>query len=150
MSRVGEALYNERKRQGITINDVAHATNIRSLLLDALEKGDFGHLPKQGYVRGFVVSYATFLKLDVDEMVRLMERDYQYRETEEAALSKSRKTNRAAATTHEIPWKVAVWIFIVIAAVTIIYFASTALSKRESKITPAPLTSSQEEAETQD
>ncbi len=66
---VGESLKNAREAQGLSIKDIEDGTNIRASYLEAIEKGDYGALPSEVYVRGFIRNYANFLKLDAEAIV---------------------------------------------------------------------------------
>ncbi len=66
---IGDKLRTERERQKLTIQDIAKATSIRALYIEAIEKGEYNSLPGTVYAKGFIRNYATFLKLDADEAV---------------------------------------------------------------------------------
>lgn len=63
-SRVGEMLRRAREEKGLSIAEIANALCIRSTHLQALEQGSYAELPALVYARGFVRSYAEYLKLD--------------------------------------------------------------------------------------
>ncbi len=67
---VGVMLQSERERQRLTIQDVARATSIRVLYIEAIENGDYAALPAEVYTKGFVRNYANFLKMDADACVK--------------------------------------------------------------------------------
>jgi cytoskeleton protein RodZ len=60
----GELLKAERLKQDLKISDVAFALKLGNKIIQALEEGDPESLPAKTFVRGFVKSYAEFLKLD--------------------------------------------------------------------------------------
>lgn len=66
---VAMVLRNARILMGYDIDEVAHALNIRTAHLEALEDGDFAALPPLVYAQGFVAAYASFLQLDRAELV---------------------------------------------------------------------------------
>lgn len=68
MIKTGELLKKEREKQKIAIEDVAITTRINLKILVAIESGDLKSLPAPPFIRGFVKSYAKFLKID-EEMV---------------------------------------------------------------------------------
>jgi len=70
MATVAEQLRQAREAQGLSVHDVAAQTNIRTDHIRALDEGDYSVFPAPAYIRGFVRTYARFLKLDV---VRVME-----------------------------------------------------------------------------
>lgn len=69
MPEIGNSLREARIRKSLTIKDVEDATKIRSKYLEALEEDDYEVLPGPTYVKAFLRSYATFLKLDPDELL---------------------------------------------------------------------------------
>ena len=72
---VGAALRKARIRLGLTIDQAARDTRIRSDVLAALEDEDFGQLLGDVYVRGSLRSYAQYLGLSPDKVVALYARD---------------------------------------------------------------------------
>ena len=55
---LGDTLRREREKQGLTIKDIENETSIRSLYIEAIEKGDYDHLPSDVYTKGFIRNYA--------------------------------------------------------------------------------------------
>lgn len=64
MFEIGNSLREARDRQGLEYPQVELATKIRAKYLRALEDEQFGILPAQPYVKGFLRTYAEFLGLD--------------------------------------------------------------------------------------
>ncbi|CAB3392326.1 helix-turn-helix domain-containing protein [Kyrpidia spormannii] len=69
MEDVGQLLRKTREGRGLTLEEVAEATKIRSVYLEAIERGDLSALPPGVYARGFVRAYAEFLGLDGNEVL---------------------------------------------------------------------------------
>ncbi len=69
MSAIGNSLREARIRKGLTIKDVEAATKIRAKYLEALEEDDYEVLPGPTFVKAFLRTYASFLKLDPDELI---------------------------------------------------------------------------------
>ncbi len=67
---VGTLLAEERKRQGLTLNQVSDMLRIRQPYLEAIERGRIEELPGRTYALGFVRAYADYLRLDVGEIIR--------------------------------------------------------------------------------
>ena len=65
-----------REARNVDLRDVAARTKISLPYLRALEEDDFAALPQSVYTRGFVIEYAKFLRLDVDQVVRTWFRRY--------------------------------------------------------------------------
>lgn len=80
---VGSDLKSARESSGKKITDATKALRIAGAHLEALESGRYGDLPGAVYVHGFVRSYAGFLELDPDEMVRRAQLELQPREISE-------------------------------------------------------------------
>src|SRR2546425_11206050 len=73
MPTVAEQLRTSREAQGLTVYQVAEITKIRTDHVRALEEGNYETFAAPVYVRGFVRTYATLLKLDVPGMMSLLE-----------------------------------------------------------------------------
>lgn len=58
-----------RKRQGISIREAAEATKIRGEFLLSFENNSMEIPLPEVYVRGFLINYAKFLKLDADKII---------------------------------------------------------------------------------
>lgn len=67
---LGDILRGEREKKGLTIKDVEQGTSIRCLYIEAIEKGEYDVLPGEVYLKGFIRSYADYLKLDAAEMLQ--------------------------------------------------------------------------------
>ncbi len=75
MKELGEYLVQMREARGVTLETVAEATRINIVYLRALEEGNYDILPAEIYVRGFLISYAEFLGVDSNELLRRYESD---------------------------------------------------------------------------
>jgi cytoskeleton protein RodZ len=69
MESIGEFFRQVRETKGLTIDEVASKTRIRTDFVKALEDGNFAKLPDQVFARGFVRSYARSLGLDEDDAI---------------------------------------------------------------------------------
>jgi len=65
MSTVAEQLRQAREARHLTVQEVAEITKIRTDHLRALEEGNFNVFSAPVYIRGFVRTLSTMLKLDV-------------------------------------------------------------------------------------
>jgi len=68
-SPFGEHLKRERELRGVSLDEIAAATRIKTSFLEALENGRWDQLPGGAFNRGFVRATAHFLGLDEDGMV---------------------------------------------------------------------------------
>lgn len=76
---IGKLLQNAREELRLTLSEVSVELHIRAHYLQALETGELTNLPGSAYIKGYLQSYATFLHLDKDEMIRrfeLLENDF--------------------------------------------------------------------------
>ena len=64
MFEIGNSLREARLRQHLDFPELEQATKIRSRYLRALEEEQFGTLPAETYVKGFLRAYAEYLGLD--------------------------------------------------------------------------------------
>ena len=69
MQTIGERLEEARKRKGVSIREAADATKIRGEYLQKLESNSFNLNLPDIYVRGFLRSYAGYLKLPAAEKI---------------------------------------------------------------------------------
>jgi len=69
MSTVAEQLRQAREARHLTVEQVAEITKIRTDHLRALEEGNFNVFSAPVYIRGFVRSLSTLLKLDVPRVM---------------------------------------------------------------------------------
>lgn len=69
MSTVAEQLRQAREAQNLTVYQVAEITKIRTDHIRALDDGDFDVFSAPVYIRGFVRTYATLLRLDVPQIL---------------------------------------------------------------------------------
>lgn len=67
---VATVLRDARLRLGVELRDVAATLRIRYPYLEAIEQGRYAELPGTAYATGFLRSYAEFLGLDQDDILR--------------------------------------------------------------------------------
>ncbi len=72
MPTVAETLRQARQANGLSLNQVAEITKIRTDHLRALEEGNYNVFDAPVYIRGFVRTYAKLLKLDVNSVLELL------------------------------------------------------------------------------
>lgn len=72
---LGEKLKKIRSEHRITLAEVSRATRIQVKYLEAIEGGAFDSLPPEVYVRGFLRSYAAFLGVSEEAILKLYERE---------------------------------------------------------------------------
>ncbi|HYG33135.1 MAG TPA: helix-turn-helix transcriptional regulator [Clostridia bacterium] len=72
---VAEQLHQAREAKRLTVEQVAEITKIRSDHIRALEEGDFNVFSAPVYIRGFVRTYSTLLKLDVPQVMATLDQE---------------------------------------------------------------------------
>lgn len=73
MPTVAEQLRTAREARKLTVYQVAETTKIRTDHIRALEESNFDVFVAPVYIRGFVRTYATLLKLDVPQIMSALE-----------------------------------------------------------------------------
>ncbi len=86
---IGEILREARAKKGMSLEEVENETKIRRKYLRAMENDDFSTLPGKVYVRGFLRTYARFLGLDGEELVRQYDEMFPYRPEAEQAVGRT-------------------------------------------------------------
>lgn len=69
MKITGELLKAERLKKNLTVQDVAQSLKLSSKIINSIEAGQTENLPAKTFIRGFVKSYAQYLKIDVDQVM---------------------------------------------------------------------------------
>ena len=75
MPTVGEQLRKVREAQKLGVHEVVDMTKIRGDHLRALEEGNYSVFSAPVYIRGFVRSYASLLKLDTAQILEQLGRE---------------------------------------------------------------------------
>jgi cytoskeletal protein RodZ len=66
---LGKYLKNQRESKKISLREVAKNTRVREHVLRAIEEDQFQLLPPATYVKGFLLAYAKYLKLDPNDVL---------------------------------------------------------------------------------
>lgn len=69
MPSIGTQLKQARLSRGLSIKQAVQATRIRDYYIEAMEADDFSAIPSAAQARGFLRSYADFLKLNADDLI---------------------------------------------------------------------------------
>jgi len=70
---LGRYLKREREAKNVSLTEVAKGTKVREYFLRALEDDKYDLLPSPTYAKGFLLSYARFLGLDVAKVLERYE-----------------------------------------------------------------------------
>lgn len=76
MTKAGEKLQQARLEKGLTLEDVAKKTKIKTDFLGFIEEGKYTKLPSVSYAHGFVRNYAKFLGLPEKEIMAIFRREF--------------------------------------------------------------------------
>ena len=76
MSLLGDRLRLAREARGVAPLQVEIDTRIRATVINALEQGDYESLPPEPFLRGLIRTYAMYLGLDAEDMIRLYIADF--------------------------------------------------------------------------
>lgn len=93
MKKTGELLRQAREAKGLSINEIGLSLKISNRILSAIEQGDLSKLPAKTFLRGFVQSYAHYLKMNVEEVLEVFR--------EEMGTTQPQPSLEAVATPHE-------------------------------------------------
>lgn len=72
---LGDKLEEARKDKSLSLSEVAEKINIQKQYLEYLEKGKYSKLPASVYTLGYLRSYAKFLDLDIDKIIKIYKRE---------------------------------------------------------------------------
>ena len=101
-STAGELLSRQREALGVPIVDAARALNLRTAVVEGLEKDNYEEIPVTAYRRGYLRAYAKYLGLDDKLVLDAYQARHGSSETE-------RKIAPVAVTRP--PSKVGAWLF---------------------------------------
>jgi len=70
LETIGARLRQIRESKNLTIKQIAEDTNISSSYIEALENEDFDRFPGETYIIGFIRSYAEYLRIEPEEIIK--------------------------------------------------------------------------------
>ena len=88
---LGEQLRKVRKEQDISLEQASKITKIQIKYLNYLENGQYEKLPADVYVKSFLKSYASFLKMDSENAIAFYKKEKKIGEKLERAFFKKSK-----------------------------------------------------------
>ena len=95
MSDLGARLKQARQQRGVSLRDIATATKISVVALEALERNDYSRLPGGIFSRAFVRAYALAVGVEPEEAVNEFLVDFTRWEKERGAHRRSGRRSRA-------------------------------------------------------
>lgn len=99
---LGEKLLKLRTDARLHISDIAKATKIQAKYIEYLEKGEYRKLPADVYVKGYLRSYARYLDIDEDVLLKLYERERNITSNLQPALEPVKKGFQGSFRTYTI------------------------------------------------
>ncbi len=73
---IGEELRQARLAKGLTLDDLANATKIRALVIDAMENDDFSPCGGRIYARGQIRGLAVHLGIEPEALLNQFDSHY--------------------------------------------------------------------------
>ena len=70
---IGDILLERRKRLGLSVERVASDTKLQRRTIEAFERSDFDAMPPKGYAQATLASYARYLGLEPEDVLRVYE-----------------------------------------------------------------------------
>ena len=101
-SAIGEALQQRREALSLTFDEIERHTHVRIHYLQALEAGEFAHLPSSVQARGMLNNYAHFLDMDMEALLLQFAEGLQTRRLERQPKPVEKHQN----PTPKIPFKI--------------------------------------------
>lgn len=91
---LGEKLKKIREDAGVSLSEIAINTKVKKEYLEKIEEGNYNDLPFDVYVKGFLRSYAKYLKLDSEKVVAQFNKEIGVRENVKKYQDKSKEINK--------------------------------------------------------
>lgn len=89
MKQTGQILREYREKAGLSIHEVSLALKINSRIIKAMEEGSSAQLPPRTFLRGFVQSYANYLKIDMNQLMDVFQAEQNIPSSENAPITGS-------------------------------------------------------------
>ena len=140
MSTVAEQLHVAREAKSLTVQQVAEVTKIRTDHIRALEEGNFNAFSAPVYIRGFVRTYATLLKLDVPGLMAALDQELgrteKFREPPPLTDPHSNALDFITLQLSKVNWRIA---SVVAGALVLLIVVFAAVRLRHGQGNPDPL-----------
>jgi cytoskeleton protein RodZ len=136
MATVAEQLRTAREAQKLTVHQIADTTKIRTDHIRALEEGNFDVFVAPVYIKGFVRTYSTLLKLNVPQV--MADLDAELRQTDKFAepprLSEQPRSPLDFITLQlsKVNWRIATLAAAVIAGIAVIIIIVLAVKRSKT------------------
>lgn len=97
MKKVGQLLRSEREKRGLSLHEIGMSLKINPKILQSIEEGSSEGLPAKTFLRGFIRSYAQYLRLDVEQVLTVYQNE-SAPVREESAPGSTSETSEASAS----------------------------------------------------
>ncbi len=84
---IGSILRYQREQRKLDLENISEELKVKLDYLQAMEQGRFDLLPSGFYRRSFLKAYAEYLKLDVDQMLKVLEQEMAPKKSEQQPLA---------------------------------------------------------------
>jgi cytoskeleton protein RodZ len=84
MAEIGSILREARIRLGLNLKQVSEITKVRVKYLEALEQNDFAAIPGPTFIKAYLRTYASVLRLDADALVEEYRSTYERRKSSQS------------------------------------------------------------------
>lgn len=100
-----DIIRHERERRGMDLSEVSRRLHIRPDILNAIEKGDFDHMPARGYSKSMVRAYARALGLDEQRITDMFLEEVQGHELgiSQGRSGARRLSSRSSSSRERVP-----------------------------------------------
>jgi len=113
MESPGKLLKASRESRNLTLKEVSESTRIREHLLKAIEEDRYEILKYPAYLKGFLKTYAKYLSLNPDDIVR----GYQ-KYLESMILLKEPESKRLPTVSRK---KLVLWVFVIFIFIAVLF-----------------------------
>ena len=133
MAQIGNILREARIRKGWSLKDVSDVTKVRTKYLEALEQNDFHVIPGSTFVKAYLRTYASLLRLDADALVEEYRSTYErgkddsgeyYDQTAERARSRSLTRQKSKTMKRTRRGYTVIGVVAIVAVVLLAWFGS--------------------------
>lgn len=134
---LGSALAAARRARGKSLTEAEAATRIRAKMLEALERDEYDTLPSPAYVRGYIISYAKFLELDPQPLLKQYSDETGHR-TNREQMRLPEQVVPTRERQHAVPWGTALAIAGIVALIAIAVWGIGRLARGPEQLPPVP------------
>jgi cytoskeletal protein RodZ len=121
MPTVSEQLKTAREARGLTVYQIAESTKIRTDHIRAIDDGNFDVFSAPVYVKGFVRTYSTLVKLDTPKIMLQLEQELSHstKHHEHPPLTKKERSLIDVLMFYlsKINWRIAFPVFAVVVVI---------------------------------